>query len=41
MDDDEKIASLRARIREELIEEMLAIVNAFVDPSTYQALGDD
>lgn len=38
MDDDEKIASLRARIREEVIEEMLAIVNAYVDPPTYQAI---
>jgi molecular chaperone HtpG len=38
MEDDEKIASLRARIRSELIEEVLAIVNAHVDPPTYQAI---
>ena len=38
MDDDEKIASLRARIREEVMTEMLDIVNAYVDPRTYQAI---
>lgn len=38
MDDDEKIAALRARIRSELMEEVLAIVNAHVDPPTYQAI---
>lgn len=38
MDDDEKTVALRARIREELTVQMLEIVNAYVDPATYQAI---
>ncbi len=38
MDDDEKSAALRSRIREELIQEVLEVVQAYVDPQTYQAV---
>jgi molecular chaperone HtpG len=38
IDEDEKVAALRSRIREELLEQMLEIVNAYVDPPTYQAI---
>jgi hypothetical protein len=38
LDDDEKVAGLRARIRQELMAEMLDIVNAYVDPATYQSI---
>jgi len=38
LDEDERIAALRARLRQEIVQEVLDIVNAYVDPSTYQAI---
>jgi Histidine kinase-, DNA gyrase B-, and HSP90-like ATPase len=38
LDEDERIAALRARIRQEIVQEVLDIVNAYVDPATYQAI---
>jgi len=36
--EDERIAALKARLRQEIVQELLDIVNAFVDPSTYQKI---
>jgi hypothetical protein len=36
--EDERIAGLKARLRQEIIQELLDIVNAFVDPGTYQKI---
>jgi hypothetical protein len=38
LDEDERIVGLRARLRQEIIQEVLDIVNAFVDPTTYQSI---
>jgi Histidine kinase-, DNA gyrase B-, and HSP90-like ATPase len=38
LDQDDRIAGLRARLRQEVVQEVLDIVNAYVDPSTYQAI---
>ena len=38
LDEDERIAGLRARLRQEIIQEVLDIVNAYVDPATYQSI---
>jgi hypothetical protein len=38
MDEDERITALKARLRQEIVLEVLDIVSAHVDPSTYQAI---
>jgi hypothetical protein len=38
LDDNERIAALRARLRQEIVQEVLDIVSAHVDPTTYQAI---
>ncbi|MBS0418674.1 MAG: ATP-binding protein [Proteobacteria bacterium] len=38
LEEDERLAALKKRIREELIAELLEIVNAFVDAGTYQRI---
>lgn len=38
LDDDDKIEGLRARLRQEVVEEVLAVVSAFVDHATYQKI---
>lgn len=36
--EDERIAALKARLRQEIIRELLDIVNVYVDPGTYQKI---
>jgi hypothetical protein len=36
--EDEKLSGLKARLREEVLLEVLDVVNAFVDPTTYQRI---
>lgn len=36
--EDERIAALKARLRQEIVQEVLDIVSAHVDPTTYQAI---
>jgi len=38
LDEDERLTALKARLREELLAELLDVVNAFVDPGTYQKI---
>ncbi len=38
LDDDEKMAGVRVRIRQELINEVLEVISAYVDPSVYQTI---
>ena len=38
LDEYERIAALKARLRQEIVQEVLDIVSAHVDPSTYQAI---
>ena len=38
LDEDERIAALKARLHQEIVQEVLDIVSAYVDPSTYQAI---
>jgi molecular chaperone HtpG len=38
LEDDEKSAALRRRMREEIVKELLDIVNPLVDPGTYQKI---
>lgn len=38
LDEDERLTALKARLREELLQELLDVVNAFVDPGTYQKI---
>ncbi|WP_316197814.1 ATP-binding protein [Bradyrhizobium sp. SZCCHNS2002] len=36
--EDDKLTALKARLREEILQEVLDVVNAFVDPATYQKI---
>lgn len=36
--EDDKLTALKARLREEILQEVLDVVNAFVDPGTYQKI---
>jgi hypothetical protein len=36
--EDDKIEALKSRIREEIVQEVLALINPFVDPATYQKI---
>jgi hypothetical protein len=36
--EDDKLTVLKARLREEILQEVLDVVNAFVDPATYQKI---
>ncbi len=38
LDEDERLTGLKARLREEILQEVLDIVNVFVDPGTYQKI---
>ncbi len=38
LDEDERIAALKGRLRQEIVQEVLDIVSAYVDPTTYQAI---
>ena len=38
LDEDQRIAALKARLRQEILHELLDIVNAFVDHGTYQKI---
>ena len=38
LEEDERIAALKARLRQEIVQELLDIVNAYVDPGTYQRI---
>jgi Histidine kinase-, DNA gyrase B-, and HSP90-like ATPase len=38
LDEDARIAALKARLRQEIVQEVLDIVSAHVDPTTYQAI---
>ncbi|MGJ4941429.1 ATP-binding protein [Bradyrhizobium sp. HKCCYLS1011] len=38
LEEDDKLAALKARLREEILQEVLDIVNAYVDPATYQKI---
>ena len=38
LDEDDRIEALKLRLRQEIVKEVLDIVNAYVDPSTYQAI---
>lgn len=38
LDEDERIAALKARLRQEIVQEVLDIVSNYVDPTTYQAI---
>ena len=38
LDEGERLASLKLRLRQELLKDVLDVVNAFVDPSTYQKI---
>ena len=36
--EDDRIAALKSRLRQEIVQEVLDIVSAYVDPTTYQAI---
>ncbi|WP_168325577.1 ATP-binding protein [Rhizobium leguminosarum] len=38
LDEDERLTGLKARLREEVLQELLDVVNLFVDPATYQKI---
>jgi hypothetical protein len=38
LDEDERLTALKSRLRQEILQELLDVVNAFVDPSTYQKI---
>ena len=38
LDEDQRIAALKARLRQKILQELLDIVNAFVDHGTYQKI---
>jgi hypothetical protein len=38
LDEDQRLSALKQRLRQEIIVELLDIVNAFVDPATYQKI---
>ncbi|MCC8971723.1 hypothetical protein [Bradyrhizobium brasilense] len=38
LDEDDKLTALKARLREEILQGVLDVVNAYVDPATYQKI---
>jgi len=38
LDEDERLAALKERLRQQIVEELLDIVQAFVDTGTYQKI---
>jgi len=38
LDEDERLTGLKARLRDEVLQEVLDVVNVFVDPGTYQKI---
>jgi len=38
LDEDERLMGLKTRLRQEILQELLDVVNAFVDPGTYQKI---
>ncbi|SCB51564.1 hypothetical protein GA0061099_101929 [Bradyrhizobium yuanmingense] len=38
LEEDDKLTALKARLREEILQEVLDVINAYVDPATYQKI---